>query len=125
MLANNGDNEGLFRAAFMESGSPPPTGWVDEPYLQDTYDQIVGDVGCAGSNDTLACLRGVPAEALKAAMDKTPSFVSFQVSKGRCASPGRRSNGLIAASEHSVVPKSGWRVHRGGASTAAVIEPNF
>ena len=29
----------------------------------------MGDAGCAGSNDTLACLRGVPAEVLKAAMD--------------------------------------------------------
>ena len=104
MLANNGDNEGLFRAAFMESGSPPPTGWVDEPYLQDTYDQVVGDTGCTGSHDTLACLRGVPAETLKAAMDKTPSFVSFQVNEGCCASSERYSDGYIVASEHSMVP---------------------
>jgi hypothetical protein len=28
MVANNGDNEGLFRGAFMESGSPIPVGPV-------------------------------------------------------------------------------------------------
>lgn len=31
MVANNGDNEGLFRAGFMESGSPIPVG--DSKYL--------------------------------------------------------------------------------------------
>ena len=82
MQTNGGGTEGLFRAAFIESAGPLPTGYVDNAYLQATYDQIVADCGCAGSNatDTLACLRTVPAEVLKAAMDRTPSFVSYQVS---------------------------------------------
>ena len=80
MLANGGDTQGLFRAGFMESGSPCPVGYVDEPYLQDTYDGIVKDAGCDGSYDSLSCLRTVPADVLKAAMDKTPAFAfSFQV----------------------------------------------
>ncbi|KAI0685284.1 carotenoid ester lipase [Cerioporus squamosus] len=54
MQTNGGDTEGLFRAAFMD--------------------------GCSGAADTLECLRAVPTEVLKAAMDKTPSVVSFQQS---------------------------------------------
>ena len=30
MLTNGGDPEGLFRAAFMNSGSPVPTGPVED-----------------------------------------------------------------------------------------------
>ncbi|RPD60515.1 carotenoid ester lipase [Lentinus tigrinus ALCF2SS1-7] len=78
MQANGGDTEGLFRAAFMESGALIPTGTVDNPYEQSNYDQIVGETGCSNATDTLGCLRTVPADVLKAAMDKTPSFVSFQ-----------------------------------------------
>ena len=80
MQANGGDTEGLFRAAFMESGALIPTGTVDNPYEQSNYDQIVRDSGCSNATDTLACLRMVPADVLKAAMDKTPSFVGFRVS---------------------------------------------
>ena len=79
MLANGGDTQGLFRAGFMESGSAAPVGYIDNAYLQATYDQVVEDTGCAGSNDTLACLRTVSVESLTAAMDKTPTFVSYQV----------------------------------------------
>ncbi|KAI9064593.1 carotenoid ester lipase precursor [Trametes sanguinea] len=75
MLANGGNTEGLFRAGFMESGAPGPYGDILE--LQGTYDQIVADSGCAGASDTLECLRTVPADVLKSAMDKTPSFVDY------------------------------------------------
>ena len=33
LLTNNGDTEGLFRAAFMESGSPLPAGEVEDGAL--------------------------------------------------------------------------------------------
>ncbi|KAH9915056.1 carotenoid ester lipase [Epithele typhae] len=78
MLANNGDPQGLFRAGFMESGSPAPVGQVDNPYLQTTYDTIVVDAGCADSANSLSCLRQVPTGKLKAAMDQTPTFLSFK-----------------------------------------------
>ncbi len=79
MLANGGNTEGLFRAGFMESGSPPISGTVDNPVMQSTYDQIVQDAGCANTTDTIQCLRTIPAETLKAAMDHSPSFVDFNV----------------------------------------------
>ncbi|KAI1788051.1 carotenoid ester lipase [Ganoderma leucocontextum] len=77
MLYNDGNTKGFFRAGFMESGNALPSGYVDNDDLQNTYDDIVDDTGCSTSNDTLQCLREVPANVLKAAMDKTPSFLSF------------------------------------------------
>ncbi|KAI0364152.1 carotenoid ester lipase precursor [Pilatotrama ljubarskyi] len=75
MMANGGDTEGLFRAGFLQSGAPGPYGDILE--VQGTYDQIVSDAGCASAEDTLECLRMVPTEVLKAAMDKSPSFVDY------------------------------------------------
>lgn len=77
MLTNGGNNEGLFRAAFMESGSPVPVGDITNG--QKYYDFIVDHTGCSGASDTLQCLRAVPYKAFKAAMDGTPSIFSYQV----------------------------------------------
>ncbi|KAJ7914278.1 Alpha/Beta hydrolase protein [Mycena leptocephala] len=76
MIANNGNNEGLFRAGFMESGSPIPVGPLENG--QKYYDAIVQQVGCAGASDTLACLRTVPYATLKAAQDASPFIFAFQ-----------------------------------------------
>ncbi|KAJ7366221.1 Alpha/Beta hydrolase protein [Mycena albidolilacea] len=76
MVANNGDNEGLFRGAFMESGSPIPVGPIENG--QKYYDAIVHQVGCASAADTLACLRTVPYASLKAAQDASPFIFSYQ-----------------------------------------------
>jgi carboxylesterase type B len=77
MLTNGGNTEGLFRAAFMESGSPIPVG--DITNAQRYYDFIVGQTGCSGAVDTLQCLRGVDLATLKKAVDATPSLFSYQV----------------------------------------------
>jgi acetylcholinesterase len=76
MVTNGGNTEGLFRAAFMESGSPLPASDITagQPY----YDFLVKSTGCSGSSDTLACLRAVPYDELKAAMDSTPLYSSYQ-----------------------------------------------
>ncbi|KAJ6485377.1 Alpha/Beta hydrolase protein [Mycena vitilis] len=76
MLANGGDTEGLFRAGYMQSGSPVPVGPIENG--QKYYDELVAQTGCAGSADTLACLRGVPYDTLKAAQDASPFFLSYQ-----------------------------------------------
>ncbi|EMD39501.1 hypothetical protein CERSUDRAFT_111813 [Gelatoporia subvermispora B] len=76
MLTNGGNPEGLFRAAFMESGSPLPVG--DITHGQKFYDALVSETGCTGSADTLECLRQVPFDTLKAAVDKSPGIFSFQ-----------------------------------------------
>ncbi|KAI9454051.1 carotenoid ester lipase precursor [Lactarius psammicola] len=76
MLANGGKTEGLFRAAFMQSGSPTRTGDITDG--QQYYDFLVERTNCTGSSDTLACLRAAPYEELKAAMNDTPSIFSYQ-----------------------------------------------
>ena len=77
MITNGGNTEGLFRAGWMESGSALPSGNFSK--LQPTFDFIVSETSCASASDALECLREVPAEAITAAMDKTPTFLSFQV----------------------------------------------
>ncbi|KAJ7748213.1 carotenoid ester lipase precursor [Mycena maculata] len=76
MLANGGDTEGLFRGAYMQSGSPVPVGPIENG--QKYHDDLVEQAGCAGASDTLACLRTVPYDQLKAAQDASPFFLSYQ-----------------------------------------------
>ncbi|KAH9926321.1 alpha/beta-hydrolase [Epithele typhae] len=80
MLANDGDAEGLFRAAVAQSGSPLPTGDVAD--LQRAYDAIVSRVGCAREADTLQCLRGVPVQAIVAAAGTLGGQFSYQGTAG-------------------------------------------
>ncbi|TFK80316.1 carotenoid ester lipase precursor [Polyporus arcularius HHB13444] len=75
LFANNGDNEGLFRAAIMNSGFAVPTGDVRE--TQGTYDSVVDQVGCSNATDTLGCLRLVPADDLLATANNFPTFTDF------------------------------------------------
>ncbi|KAJ7119782.1 carotenoid ester lipase precursor [Mycena epipterygia] len=77
MLTNGGNTEGLFRAGFMESGSPIPVGPVENG--QKYYDAIVAETGCSGAADTLECLRTVPYATLKAAQDASPGIFAYQV----------------------------------------------
>ncbi|KAI9434682.1 Alpha/Beta hydrolase protein [Lactarius indigo] len=76
MLVNGGDTEGLFRAAFMQSGSPISIG--DITHGQQYYDDLVERTNCSGSSNTLACLRAAPYQELKAAVDSTPSIFAYQ-----------------------------------------------
>ncbi|RXW22492.1 hypothetical protein EST38_g3355 [Candolleomyces aberdarensis] len=76
MTAFDGNHEGLFRGAFMQSGAPIPVGPVENGQVH--YDHIVRQTGCSSSSDTLQCLRGVPYARLMAAIDSTPSIFSYQ-----------------------------------------------
>lgn len=76
MLANNGNTEGLFRSAFMQSGSPVPVGDITNG--QKYYDAVVQQTGCSSASDTLACLRTVPYSKLKAAIDASPGIFAYQ-----------------------------------------------
>ncbi|KAF8998244.1 Alpha/Beta hydrolase protein [Cyathus striatus] len=76
LVINDGNTEGLFRAAVMESGSTMAIRSIFDH--QSVYDQLVADTGCAGSKDTVACLRTVPADDLLAAVNNTPSLFSFE-----------------------------------------------
>ncbi|KAH9941665.1 carotenoid ester lipase precursor [Epithele typhae] len=76
MATNHGDSEGLFRGAIMQSGAPIPVGPIE--HGQRYYDALVHDVGCHGRVDTLECLRNVDFGTLRQAVDRSPSFFSYQ-----------------------------------------------
>ncbi|GJE92632.1 carotenoid ester lipase precursor [Phanerochaete sordida] len=76
LLANGGNNEGLFRGAIMGSGFPLPVGDIIKG--QPFYDILVNETGCQGTPDTLQCLREVPFEAIVKAVNDTPSSNSYQ-----------------------------------------------
>ena len=78
MLINNGNTEGLFRAAFMQSGAPLPSGDITDG--QSTFNTLVENTGCSKAKDALACMRGVSSETMQAAVDKSPNYYSFSVS---------------------------------------------
>ncbi|KAF4610977.1 hypothetical protein D9613_006503 [Agrocybe pediades] len=76
MLAFGGNNDGLFAAAFAQSGSflsssPTSRGQV-------YYDKLVKDADCEDSSDTLGCLRNVPLDTLRGAVDKSPDIFSYR-----------------------------------------------
>jgi carboxylesterase type B len=77
MLTNNGNQEGLFRAAFMQSGAPLPVGDIENG--QGYYDYMVDATGCKASTNTLDCLRKIPYKTYKKAMDASPDFFAYQV----------------------------------------------
>ncbi|KAI9370647.1 Alpha/Beta hydrolase protein [Aspergillus egyptiacus] len=66
LVANGGNNEGLFRAAIMESGNAVGPPWNGTDWHQPMYDRIVEKAGCSNSSDTLQCLRDVPFDSLYA-----------------------------------------------------------
>ncbi|KAF3916424.1 Cholinesterase [Orbilia brochopaga] len=64
-LAYGGRDDGLFRAAIMDSGNALYMGkYADMPLLDFLYSQLVDASGCTGATDTLTCLREVPIEVL-------------------------------------------------------------
>ncbi|KAF7976505.1 hypothetical protein HWV62_6309 [Athelia sp. TMB] len=76
MLINDGNTEGLFRAAFSQSGSPIPVG--SYTHAQKWYDGAVAATNCTSASDTLACLRAAPYEALQGYFLTTPRKLSYQ-----------------------------------------------
>jgi acetylcholinesterase len=62
--AYDGDTQGLFRAAILESGGAvgPPLNGTD--WYQGMYNNLTISVGCANATDTLQCLRAVPYETI-------------------------------------------------------------
>ncbi|KAI0637477.1 carotenoid ester lipase precursor [Trametes polyzona] len=102
LVANGGDTEGLFRGAFMESGSPIPVG--DITHGQSDYDALVSETGCKGAPDTLQCLRHVPYDILKKAVDASPDILEPQ--SLRLAWLPRADGNLLADAPQNLV-KSG------------------
>ncbi|CBX98811.1 hypothetical protein IAQ61_007573 [Plenodomus lingam] len=81
MMLYDGDNnykgKPLFRAGIMNSGSIVPADPVDCPKGQAIYDTVVKEAGCAGSSDTLSCLREVPYTKFLSAANSVPGVLSY------------------------------------------------
>ncbi|KII95435.1 hypothetical protein PLICRDRAFT_98558 [Plicaturopsis crispa FD-325 SS-3] len=75
ILTNDGENDGLFRGAVMESGFSQPTS--DITAGQPIYDHLVASTNCTTASSTLECLRAAPYDALMRAVDSTPSIFSY------------------------------------------------
>ena len=67
LTAYGGRNDNLFQGAIMESQSFPPVRNVSQQQFQ--YDRLVSKTGCATTNDTLSCLRGLTYQKLLAGVD--------------------------------------------------------
>ena len=61
----------------MQSGGPIPVGDIE--HGQQYYDTLVKNAACDTTPDTLECLREIPYERIKYAMDASPDFFSYQV----------------------------------------------
>lgn len=79
LLAYDGAHGNLFRAAFMQSGSPLPVDDITDG--QHYFDTLVSQTNCTTASDKLACLREVPYADLTAAINASPSAYSYQVSQ--------------------------------------------
>ena len=61
LMAYNGRDDGLFRAAIMESGNPVSySSYRTNQLYQPLYNKVVKAAGCWNSIDNLDCLRSVP-----------------------------------------------------------------
>jgi len=119
MIANDGDAEGLFHGAFLQSGAVIPRG--DVTLGQQDYDDLVRAAGCAGSEDTLECLRQVPFSALKEAVNMSPGFLSYRV----CHNPLDSLSALIyepypVVGEPCMGPEGGWKFLQSPVPTAGL-----
>jgi hypothetical protein len=110
MITNGGNTEGLFRGGVMQSGSPIPVGDITNG--QQYYDFLVQRTGCSGKSDTLACLRTVPYDTLKDAINATPAIFDYQVRSCR-KSPTCAYIPCDTESQTCLASAYGWRfLHR-------------
>ncbi|KAF9892223.1 hypothetical protein FE257_001999 [Aspergillus nanangensis] len=70
LVANDGENEGLFRAAILESGNAVGPPWNGTDWHQPMYDRIVNKTGCTTATNTLQCLRETPYDTLYASANE-------------------------------------------------------
>lgn len=77
LIANNGQEDNLFRAAILESVFLPTQRTVYNNEYQ--YDNFVSISNCTNANDTIACLRNSPLSILKNANRHAPPYPNATV----------------------------------------------
>lgn len=72
LTAYNGRDDGLFRAAIMESGGPINyNDFLVAADYQSQYDELVNLTGCSTAIDTLNCLRSAPFDIINSFFNTT------------------------------------------------------
>ncbi|KAF2005775.1 alpha/beta-hydrolase [Amniculicola lignicola CBS 123094] len=108
MALYNGDHtykgKPLFRGGIMNSGSVVPANPVDGTKGQKVYDTVVKNAGCAGTADTLACLRTVPYTTFLNAANSVPGILSYNAV---ALSYLPRPDGLVLTESPDVLVASG------------------
>ncbi|KAJ5927345.1 carboxylesterase [Penicillium verrucosum] len=69
LIAHGGRDDGLFRAAIMQSGSPLVETSLRNLSPQQAYIQLIRRANCFGVKDTLQCLRNIPFNELDHLID--------------------------------------------------------
>lgn len=64
LLSFNGTDDGLYRGAIMESGGPTGCQLHELGYYNTPVENLTRAAGCWTASNQLACLRGIPQEAL-------------------------------------------------------------
>jgi hypothetical protein len=123
MLTNNGNQQGLFRGAIMQSGGPIPVGDIE--HGQQYFDLMVEKTGCKGSSDTLNCLREVPYNTFKKAMDESPNFFAYQVRAVFILSLNDLAHSPPAGTRAGLVASCRWGVPDGASSTFCYTWPRI
>ncbi|KAI6026036.1 Alpha/Beta hydrolase protein [Pisolithus marmoratus] len=78
MVAFDGDVNGLFRGAIMESGSATPIREITSEQQQENYDFLVAQTNCNAASDTLSCLQKAPYDAIVNATAQMTALLSYQ-----------------------------------------------
>lgn len=114
MALFDGDNtyksKPLFRGAIMNSGSVIPTEPLDGKKGQAVYDKVVKTAGCAGSSDSLNCLRELKYEDFLKAVTSVPGILSYSsLALSYLPRPDGRTltaspDALAAAGKYAAVP---------------------
>ena len=103
LVAYNGRDDRLFRAAIMELGnSIQPDSQYTAEHFEDQYQAVVDLANCTGASDFLSCLRNAPFEVINAAINTTNATAWRPVLDGDFVS-GYGSQ-LLAAGDYVHVP---------------------
>ncbi|KAF9238913.1 Alpha/Beta hydrolase protein [Melanogaster broomeanus] len=78
MVAYDGELDGLFKGAIMESGAASPMHDITYQGAQNNYDLIVAQTNCTSATDTLSCLREAPYQSIVNAVVLTTPLLSYQ-----------------------------------------------
>ncbi|OBT69082.1 hypothetical protein VE03_01420 [Pseudogymnoascus sp. 23342-1-I1] len=76
LTAYGGRDDGLFRAAIMQSGGPIVETSLRSYSAQEAYDEIAMSTGCLEANDSLQCLRDLSAVQLNTVFNNSAQATS-------------------------------------------------